>query len=144
MVSARVVSAGSQIRSSEPWPLADLRICDPAPYDVRQLKTTLIWLGLLVLVVAALAVLPARLGVYGLYWKRYVGAFMTNPLNPAFSWYEPMETVRGHDAGSLPIVEMQGLPFRPEALEEAVIYARAHNSDALVVLHAGRVVLEQY
>jgi CubicO group peptidase (beta-lactamase class C family) len=111
---------------------------------VRQLKTTLIWLGLLVLVVAALAVLPARLGVYGLYWKRYVGAFMTNPLNPAFSWYEPMETVRGHDAGSLPIVEMQGLPFRPEALEEAVIYARAHNSDALVVLHAGRVVLEQY
>jgi CubicO group peptidase (beta-lactamase class C family) len=111
---------------------------------VRQLKTTLKWLGLLVLVVAALAVLPARLGVYGLYWKRYVGAFMTNPLNPAFSWYEPMETVRGHDAGSLPIVEMQGLPFRPEALEEAVIYARAHNSDALVVLHAGRVVLEQY
>lgn len=111
---------------------------------MRLLKTTLKWLGLFVLVVAALGVLPAKLGVYGLYWKRYVGAFMTNPLNPAFSWYEPMETVRGREAGSLPIVEMQGLPFRPEALEEAVIYARAHNSDALVVLHAGRVVFEQY
>lgn len=111
---------------------------------MQLLKRTLKWLGALLLAVALLGVLPARLGVYGLYWKRYAGSFMTNPLNPAFAWYEPMEIVPGREAGSLPIVEMQGLPFRPEALEEAVMYARFHNSDALIVLHGGRVVIEQY
>jgi CubicO group peptidase (beta-lactamase class C family) len=111
---------------------------------MRTIRTILKWLAIVVIAFLVVGFLPALSGAYGLYWKRYAGAFTTNPLNPAFSWYEPMETVRGGEAGPPPPAEPGGPALRPEALEEAVQYARGHNSDSLIVLHGGRVVVEQY
>jgi len=71
-----------------------------------------------------------------LFWKRYVSAFLTNPVNPSYDWYDPLETVTG--AYALPLAKASAKTlFREDALAEAARYAEAHRSDSLIVLHAG-------
>jgi CubicO group peptidase (beta-lactamase class C family) len=109
---------------------------------MRTIRTLLKWLGLALLAVVVAGWAPAYFGTYGLYWKRYAGSFVTNPLNPRYAWYEPMETVAGAYATPLP-----GGPaddFAPGALEGAADYAGSHHSDSLIVMRQGKVVLERY
>ena len=49
---------------------------------MRTIKTLFKWLGLALLMVIVGGFLPSLLGAYGLYWKRYANAFLTNPLRP--------------------------------------------------------------
>lgn len=115
-----------------------------APRPMRTLKTLLKWLGLAALALLAAGWLPAYLGAYGLYAERYAGAFTTNPLNPAYRWYRPLETVPGDPRAPLPVAPAGESPFAPGVLEGAAEYAGSHASDSLIVLHRGRIVFERY
>jgi CubicO group peptidase (beta-lactamase class C family) len=111
---------------------------------MRTIRTLLRWLGLALLALILAGWLPALLGAYGLHAKRYAGAFLSNPLNPAYDWYEPLETVSGRFVAPLPVAAPGESPFGPGVLDGAAEYARSHASDALLVLHRGRVVFQQY
>jgi len=108
------------------------------------MKTLLKWLGIALLGLVLLGWLPAWLGAWGLYAQRYAATFTTNPLDPAYRWYRPMETVPGADHGPLPVAPPGESPFAPGVLERAADWAGSHASDSLVVLHGGRVVFERY
>ena len=111
---------------------------------MRTIKTLFKWLGLVLLLVVVGGFVPSYFGAYGLYWKRYAAALLTNPLNPAYSWYEPLEVVPGNYTQPLPVAAAGETHFKPGALEGAAEYARTHHSNSLVVLHQGKLVFEQY
>ncbi len=102
------------------------------------------WLGIALLTIFVAGWLPAVYGAYGLFWERYTSAFFANPLDLAWRWHEPMEIVPGADEGPLVVVAEGAGAFRPGVLEEAGAHARALNSDSLLVMHAGQLVLQQY
>jgi len=58
------------------------------------------------------------------------------------AWYEPRAVVRGRHAGDLPVATEPDI--RPEALEAARRWAHEKNASALLVLHGGEIVLEEY
>lgn len=110
---------------------------------MRVVRKILKWAGYAVLAVTVAGFIPARFGAYGLFWKRYVSAFLTNPVNPAYDWYDPLETVSG--AYALPLPEASPKEaFDEKALVEAARYAEAHRSDALIIMYAGHVVFERF
>ena len=104
----------------------------------RALKT----IGILFLAALLLGFLPATLGGYGPYWKRYSTAFLTNPLSPAYWWYEPLERVPG--GGVRPIPPAEGDIFDAQVRDAAIEYAGAHSTHALLVLYRGELALEHY
>ena len=101
-------------------------------------------LGLIGLLLVVGGFLPATLGAYGPYWKRWSSAFLTNPLSPAFWWYDPLETVPGNPGPPLAVAAAKENPFSAAVLTAAADYAGNHNSDALIVLYDGAIVLEHY
>jgi CubicO group peptidase (beta-lactamase class C family) len=109
-----------------------------------MIRTLFKWLGLGLLAIAVAGWVPAVFGAYGLYWKRYASSFLTNPINPAYRWYEPLETVPGDYQEALPVPPGGEIHFQPGVLEGAAEYARLNNSDSLIVMHRGRLVFEQY
>ncbi len=111
---------------------------------MRIIRTLFKWLGIGLLVAVIAGWAPALLGFYGLYAKRYAATFLTNPLNPKYSWYEPLETVSGNYTAPLPAAAPGEVHFKPGALEGAAEYARSHHSDSLIVMHQGKLVFEQY
>jgi CubicO group peptidase (beta-lactamase class C family) len=110
---------------------------------MRTIRTLLKGLGLALLLVIVAGWVPAYSGAFGLYWERYAGSFLTNPLNPAYRWYQPLETVPGAHV-PLPKAPDGAAAFKPGVLEAAAEYARLHNSDSLLVLHRGALVFQQY
>lgn len=102
------------------------------------------WPGIALLVILGAGWLPAINGAYGLFWERYASAFLTNPLDRAYRWHQPLETVHGGDAPPLGLDGEAAKAFRPGVLEEVTLQARLLNSDALLVMHAGKLVLQQY
>jgi CubicO group peptidase (beta-lactamase class C family) len=100
--------------------------------------------GLVILMALLGGFLPATLGAYGPYWKRWSTAFLTNPLNPAYWWYDPLEQVAGRPGPPLPVATPADNPFPAAVLEDAADYAGAHSSDGLIVLYDGKVVLQRY
>lgn len=109
-----------------------------------MIRTLFKSLGLALLALLVAGWLPALFGAYGLYWERYASAFLTNPLNPSYRWYQPLETVAGNFTGPLTAAPEGESAFQPGVLETAAQYARLHNSDSLIVMHRGRLVFEQY
>ncbi len=101
-------------------------------------------LGVVVAVLLVAGWLPALFGAYGLYWERYASSFLTNPLNPGYRWYRPLETVAGGGAQPLRVSAQAASAFSPGALEAAAEYARLHNSDSLIVMHRGKLAFERY
>lgn len=111
---------------------------------MRTIKALFKWLGLALLALVLIGWLPAYFGAYGSFGKRYARSLVTNPLNPSYSWYEPLETVPGHYTTPLPVASPAEVAIDPAALEGAAEYAREHHSDALLVMHRGKLVFERY
>jgi CubicO group peptidase (beta-lactamase class C family) len=111
---------------------------------MRIIKALAKGFAVVILVLAIGWIIPATLGWYGLYWKRYATAFLGNPLNPSYSWYDPLETVAGRFTAALPAAGPDENPFPAAALDEATSYAEQHDSDALVVAWRGKIVFERY
>ena len=108
---------------------------------MRLIKRVFKWLGILLLIVVVSGFIPAASGMYGLYWKRYATSLMGNPLNPGFSWYDPLEQVAGDYRTPLVVASSGSIPA--DVLDNAANYAEEHDSTALVVAHAGQIVFER-
>ena len=111
---------------------------------MRVLKSLFKWLCQLLLALLVFGFAPAITGFYGPYAKRYAVTLTANPLDPASSWYDVRETVRGGGGTPLPAARPGEDPFQTGVLEAAARYAGEHASDALLVLHDGRLVFERY
>ncbi|HEY9738141.1 MAG TPA: serine hydrolase [Trichocoleus sp.] len=96
--------------------------------------------------------IPARLLLIGLPltgvalttdW-RFFGRVLTYPDAEitATDWYQPQASVQGQPGPPLPLATEPTLP--EDVLQQASAYAESHSSSALIVLHRGGVVLEQY
>ncbi|MCK6371906.1 MAG: beta-lactamase family protein [Gammaproteobacteria bacterium] len=108
------------------------------------MRTFFKWFGLVLIAIVVGGWLPAYSGAYGLYWERFAASFLTNPVNPSYRWYRPLEPVAGSFTEPLRASERARGAFRPEALELAALYAKLHNSDSLIVMHGGELAFEQY
>lgn len=111
---------------------------------MATIRFLLRWLGVAILALFAAGWAPAYFGIYGLFWERYASVLLADPVSPSYRWHKPLETVAGAPDEPLVAVDEPETVFRPGVLAEAAEYARAHNSDALVVMHAGQLVFEQY
>lgn len=107
-------------------------------------KRLLKWLGYGLLLAILTGFVPATQGLYGLYWKRWSTSLLGNPLDPAFSWYDPLESVAGNFTLPLPVASPAEIAIDAAVLDEAVAYAGAHESNALVVMHRGKIITERY
>ncbi|MBD0266863.1 MAG: serine hydrolase [Cyanobacteria bacterium Co-bin8] len=58
------------------------------------------------------------------------------------AWYRPQDPVPGQSGAPLPQAQTSSIPAA--ALREVSRFAQAQNSTALIVLHRGQVVLEEY
>jgi CubicO group peptidase (beta-lactamase class C family) len=102
------------------------------------------WLTIAVLFVVITGFVPAWLGVFGLYWERYATTFLTNPLDPKFEWYKPLEKVEGNFSELLPLASKEDNPFPDSVLELAADYAGANDSEALLIAYQGKLIFERY
>ncbi len=102
------------------------------------------WLGVAVLFVIITGVIPAMMGAFGLYWERYTTSFLTNPLDPNYDWYKPLELVASKPGAPVPTATDDENPFPDSVLDLAVDYAASHGSDSLLIAYDGKLVLEQY
>lgn len=100
--------------------------------------------GLLLLVFIIAAVIPASTGIYGLFWQRYATSLMGNPLYPAFSWYQPVEAVRGAQQQKLSALTAEENPFSADTIRLAAEYAQQHDSNSLTVLYQGKIAIAEY
>lgn len=101
-------------------------------------------IGLAIAAALVFGFIPAMFGTYGLYWQRWTTSLLTNPVEPPFDWYQPLEAVVGNFQGPVPSVRPGAHPFPEDALTAAAEYAAQHGSDALLVAWRGRLVHEQY
>jgi CubicO group peptidase (beta-lactamase class C family) len=58
------------------------------------------------------------------------------------NWYTPLSPVKGNFKSKIPIADSLSLPS--EALEGIKKYALEHNSNAILVMHKGKLLLEEY
>jgi CubicO group peptidase (beta-lactamase class C family) len=107
-------------------------------------KRVLKWFGYGLLLAILAGFVPATQGLYGLYWKRWSTSLLGNPLDPAFSWYDPLESVAGNFSEALPVANPAENTVDPAVLEEGAAYAGAHHSSAFVVMHRGKIISEHY
>ncbi len=109
-----------------------------------RLAVTARWI-LIVIAVAGVAVyLPARLGWYGVYAKRYVISLSGNPMNPSRAWYDPQERVAGGHPIPLEVWPEAENPIDASVYREAALWAQQQASDSLVVLYRGRLAHASY
>ncbi len=104
-----------------------------------MIKRIAIWVGLLVIIAATLAVLREPL-----FWKRYAIYTVHGKFGVPLSFYEPSWPVPGAATPPLPRVTPEEQGIDEEALQAAVEYAGANGSDALIVTRNGHIVFEQY
>jgi CubicO group peptidase (beta-lactamase class C family) len=102
------------------------------------------WLSVAVLFVFITAVIPAVMGAFGLYWQRYATTFLTNPLDPGYDWYKPLELVESTGGTPFPTATEDENPFPRSVLDLAEDYAASRDSDSLLIAHGGKLVLEEY
>ncbi|MBM4197036.1 MAG: serine hydrolase [Gammaproteobacteria bacterium] len=111
---------------------------------MRLLKSVCRWLAFALLALVLAGFLPAWLGAYGTLARRYADTFTTNPLDPAYSWYDSLELVPGGGGPPLAQADPATSPFGPGVLEGAATYAAVHASDSLIVLYRGELAFERY
>ncbi|WP_272063573.1 serine hydrolase domain-containing protein [Oscillatoria sp. CS-180] len=77
---------------------------------------------------------------------RFIVRAVTYPDQPimAVDWYQPQALVAGQPLDPLPISESSQSPQFEEALQQISRYAAERNSTGLLVMHRGKIVLEQY
>lgn len=76
-------------------------------------------------------------------WSRYLsypGDAFTTPIG----WYRPTERVPGLTDSVLPVAKGSELSISYDALKEAMDFAKAHQSEALIIARHGKVELEKY
>lgn len=105
------------------------------------MRTLLKWLGAILAIAIAVA-LVVLLANYGLL-KRY---FTYPPPNPATSvnWYSPLETVHEGPLANLAEGTPEGAGISAATVRSAIDYGRSTDSVALLVLHAGKLIIEHY
>ena len=111
---------------------------------LRGLAKTGKWTLIVIAVIGILFYLPARLGWYGIYAKRYAISLSGNPMSPARAWYDPQEIVAGSAAAPLEAWPEAENPIDPDIYREAALWAEQQNSDSLVVLYKGRLAHASY
>lgn len=109
-----------------------------------MIKGLLKWIGVAILLLIIAGFVPATMGTYGLFWERYSTSFLTNPLNPKYDWYKPLEAVPGDFSTRIPKATDEENPFPDSLMALAADYAESHGSDALVIAYRGKVVYEEY
>jgi CubicO group peptidase (beta-lactamase class C family) len=76
---------------------------------------------------------------------RLMGRSLTYPDRPitAADWYQPQQLVPGVGPQAPVLAKAETTEIRPEALQNALAFAEAQNSVALLVMHRDRLVREQ-
>ena len=86
----------------------------------------------------------ASMGLFGLFWERWTSALMGNPLDPDFSWYQPLERTNGNFQSPLDTISSEQSEIPLSVFQEAKEYAENHGSKSLVIQHKGKIVFESY
>jgi len=105
-----------------------------------------------VMLVVTLVLLVAGavlLGIVAADWPYYRRVLASTRLQDGGEWreefYQPVATIDGGGQGAFfPAAGPEGTSIDPAALVAAARWAEANNSDALLVLHRGRLQLERY
>jgi CubicO group peptidase (beta-lactamase class C family) len=76
----------------------------------------------------------------------YIERIRHHPRNSILDvgWYEPKASVAGGDGAALPSARAAEAGIDPAALIEVAKIAETKNTSALLIVHCGRVVLEQH
>ena len=109
----------------------------------RFFKFILISTVVVIFVISSIIV-SASFGLFGLFWERWTTALMGNPLDPDFSWYQPLERTQGNFLSPLEKISPEQSEIALEVFEEARQYAEIHGSKSLVIQHKGKIVFESY
>ena len=110
----------------------------------KFIKKTLKWTAIGFALVIGLGFIPSTFGAYGLFWERWTTSILGNPLNPRYSWYEPLELSPGNFSEPLSIIAPENSEIPIEVFKAASDYAEEHSSKSLVVQHKGQIVFENY
>lgn len=102
------------------------------------------WLSVAFLFVLITGFIPATMGAFGLYWERWTTSLLTNPLDPKYEWYKPLENVPGNYSGPFPDALEGDNPFPDSVLVLTEDYAAAHGSDSLLIAYRGKLIFERY
>ena len=109
----------------------------------RFIKFILVSLVVLVLVISSV-IGSASMGLFGLFWERWSTAMMNNPLDPDFSWYQPLERSKGDFISELETISSDQSEIPLSVFQEAQKYAEIHGSKSLVIQHKGEIIFESY
>ncbi len=109
----------------------------------RFFKFILISIVVVIIVISSI-IGSASFGLFGLFWERWTTALMGNPLDPDFSWYQPLERTQGNFLSPLEKISPEQSEIALEVFEEARQYAEIHGSKSLVIQHKGKIVFESY
>ena len=109
----------------------------------RFIKFILISIVIVMIVISSI-IGSASMGLFGLFWERWTSALMGNPLDPDFSWYQPLERTNGNFQSPLDIISSEQSEIPLSVFQEAKEYAENHGSKSLVIQHKGKIVFESY
>ena len=109
----------------------------------RFIKFILISIVTVIIVISSI-IGSANMGLFGLFWERWTSALMGNPLDPDFSWYQPLERTNGNFEYPLDSISSEQSEIPMSAFQEAKEYAQIHGSKSLVIQHKGKIVFESY
>lgn len=108
----------------------------------RFIKFILISIVIVIIVISSI-IGSASMGLFGLFWERWTNA-LSNPLDPDFSWYQPLERTNGNFESPLDSISSEQSEIPLSAFQEAKEYAQNHGSKSLVIQHRGKIVFESY
>lgn len=103
-----------------------------SPKPILALTATILFVGIVALV--------ATQRTYLLRYLTYTG----DPLTLPVSWYAPVEPVAGDKTDDIPVAADSDRTINQNALEQIAEYAKAQNSQSLIVVHKGAIQLERY
>ena len=108
----------------------------------RFIKFILISIVIVIIVISSI-IGSASMGLFGLFWERWTNA-LSNPLDPDFSWYQPLERTNGNFESPLDSIPSEQSEIPLSIFQEAEEYAQNHGSKSLVIQHKGKIVFESY
>ena len=108
----------------------------------RFIKFILISIVIVIIVISSI-IGSASMGLFGLFWERWTNA-LSNPLDPDFSWYQPLERTNGNFESPLDSISSEQSEIPLSVFQEAKEYAQNHGSKSLVIQHKGKIVFESY
>ena len=88
----------------------------------RFIKFILISIVIVIIVISSI-IGSASMGLFGLFWERWTSALMGNPLDPDFSWYQPLERTNGNFESPLDRISSEQSEIPLSVFQEAKAYA---------------------